>query len=190
MTRETLSLGLAANDKKGDSALVFGAKCEEAFKEIYLFLSGNSSTVTLPTAGLPISKGGTGSVTVQAARDNLGLLTDTNNSFVLGGSATKLYEDRLVNYPQAVRPFSMTKQDSNTYIIKHATSHGLNGFKYVLPRDELGNLLCTCTIEFNTATSNVIVKVYDVLFSNGKYAPDLAKPISIPAGRCIDISLR
>ena len=190
MTREVISIGLAANDKKGDSAIVFGAKCEDAFKELYLFLSGNSSTTTLPTAGLPTSKGGTGGVTVQGARDNLGLLTDTNNSFVLGGSATKLYDDRLVNYPQAVRPFSMIKQDTNTYVIKNATAHGLNGFKYVLPRDELGNLLCTCTIEFDTATSSVIVKVYDVLFSNGKYSPDLSKPISIPTGRCIDISLR
>ena len=190
MTREVISIGLAANDKKGDTAIVFGAKCEDAFKELYLFLSGNSSTVTLPTAGLPISKGGTGGVTVQAARDNLGLLTDTNNSFVLGGSATKLYDDRLVNYPQAVRPFSMTKQDINTYVIKTATSHGLNGFKYVLPRDELGNLLCACTITFDTAASTVTVKVYDVLFSNGKYTPDLNVPMSIPTGRCIDISLR
>ena len=190
MTRETISIGLAANDKKGDSAIVFGAKCEDAFKELYLFLSGNSSTVTLPTAGLPISKGGTGGVSAQGARDNLGLLTDTNSSFVLGGSATKLYDDRLVNYPQAVRPFSMTKQDINTYVIKHATSHGLHGFKYVLPRDELGNLLCTCTIEFDTATSSVVVKVYDVLFSNGKYAPNLNIPMSIPAGTCIDINLR
>ena len=190
MTRETITLGLAANDKKGDTAIVFGAKCEEALKEIYLFLSGNSSTVTLPTAGIPISKGGTGGETVQAARDNLGLLTDTNNSFVLGGSGTKLYDDRLVNFAQAVRPFSMTKQDINTYVIKNATSHGLNGFKYVLPRDELGNLLCTCTIEFEAATSNVIVKAYGVLFSNGKYLPDLNVPMSIPTGRCIDISLR
>lgn len=190
MTRETISIGLAANDKKGDSAIVFGAKCEDAFKELYLFLSGNSSTVTLPAAGLPISKGGTGGETVQGARDSLGILTDTNSSFVLGGSGTKLYDDRLVDYPQAVRPFSMTKQDTNTYVIKNATTHGLNGFKYVLPRDELGNLLCTCTIEFDTATSTVVVKVYDVLFSNGKYVPDLNVPISIPTGRCIDISLR
>lgn len=189
MTRETISIGLAANDKKGDSAIVFGAKCEDAFKELYLFLSGNSSTVTLPAAGIPVSKGGTGGETVQEARDNLGLLTDTNNSFVLGGSATKLYDDRLVNYPQAVRPFSMTKQGINIYVIKNATTHGLNGFKYVLPRDELGNLLCTCTIEF-TEASTVIVKVYDVLFSNGKYLPNLNVPISIPSGRCIDISLR
>ena len=189
MTRETISIGLAANDKKGDSAIVFGAKCEDAFKELYLFLSGNSSTITLPSAGIPVSKGGTGGETIQQARDNLGLLTDTNNSFVLGGSATKLYNDRLVNYPQAVRPFSMTKQDINTYVITSATSHGLNGFKYVLPRDELGNLLCTCTIEF-TAASTVVVKVYDVLFSNGKYLPNLNVPISIPTGRCIDISLR
>ena len=189
MTRETISLGLAANDKKGDSAIVFGAKCEDAFKELYLFLSGNSSTVTLPAAGIPISKGGTGGETIQEARDNLGLLTDTNNSYVLGGSATKLYDDRLVNFPQAVRPFSMTKQDTNTYVIKNATSHGLNGFKYVLPRDELGNLLCTCTIAF-TEASTVVVKVYDVLFSNGKFAPNLNAPMSIPTGRCIDISLR
>ena len=190
MTRETISIGLAANDKKGDSAIVFGAKCEDAFKELYLFLSGNSSTVTLPTAGIPISKGGTGGETVQEARDNLGLLTDTNSSFVLGGSGTKLYDDRLVNFREAVRPFSMTKQDINTYIITSAASHGLHGFKYVLPRDELGNLLCTCTIEFDTATSTVVVKVYDVLFSNGKYEPNLNIPMSIPAGRCIDISLR
>lgn len=190
MTREVISLGLAANDKKGDTAIVFGAKCEDAFKELYLFLSGNSSTVTLPAAGIPISKGGTGGETVQQARDNLGLLTDTNNSFVLGGSATKLYDDRLVNYPQAVRPFTMTKQGTNTYTIKSATSHALNGFKYVLPRDELGNLLCTCTIEFDAAASTAVVKVYDVLFSNGKYSPNLNKPMSIPAGRCIDISLR
>ena len=160
------------------------------FKELYLFLSGNSSTVTLPAVGLPISKGGTGGETVQEARDNLGLLTDTNNSFVLGGSGTKLYDDRLVNFRQAVRPFSMTKQDANTYVIKTATSHGLHGFKYVLPRDELGNLLCTCTITFDTAASTVTVQVYDVLFSDGKYSPDLTKPISIPVGRCIDISLR
>ena len=190
MTRETITLGLAANDKKGDSAIVFGAKCEDTFKELYLFLSGNSSTVTLPAAGIPISKGGTGGETVQQARDNLGLLTDTNNSYVLGGSATKLYDDRLVNFPQAVRPFSMTKQDTNTYVIKNATSHGLNGFNYVLPRDELGNLLCTCTIAFNTASSEGVVKVFDVLFSNGKFAPNLNAPMSIPTGRCIDISLR
>ncbi|MEG0486348.1 MAG: hypothetical protein RR575_00285 [Acinetobacter sp.] len=190
MTRETITLGLAANDKKGDSAIVFGAKCEDAFKELYLFLSGNSSTVTLPSSGIPISKGGTGGETVQEARDNLGLLTDTNNSFVLGGSGTKLYDDRLVNYAQAIRPFSMTKEGINTYVIKTATSHGLNGFKYVLPRDELGNLLCTCTIEFNTVSSTAVVKVYGVLFSNGRYAPDLNAPMSIPEGRCIDISLR
>lgn len=190
MTREVISIGLAANDKKGDSAIVFGAKCEDTFKELYLFLSGNSSTVTLPAAGLPISKGGTGGETVQQARDNLGLLTDTNNSFVLGGSATKLYDDRLVNYPQAVRPFTMTKQDINTYVITPATSHGLNGFKYILPRDALGNLLCTCTFEFITEASTVVVRVFDVLFSNGKYAPNLNVPMSIPTGRCIDISLR
>ena len=190
MTREVISIGLAANDKKGDTAIVFGAKCEDAFKELYLFLSGNSSTVTLPAAGIPISKSGTGGETVQEARDNLGLLTDTNNSFVLGGSGTKLYDDRLVNFREAIRPFSMTKQDINTYVITSATSHGLNGFKYVLPRDELGNLLCTCTIEFDTATSTVVVKVYDVLFSNGKYEPNLNIPMSIPTGRCIDISLR
>ena len=190
MTREVISIGLAANDKKGDTAIVFGAKCEDTFKELYLFLSGNSSTVTLPTAGVPVSKGGTGAETVQGARDNLGLLTDTNNSFVLGGSGTKLYDDRLVNFADAVRPFSMTKQDINTYVITSATSHGLNGFKYVLPRDELGNLLCTCTIEFNTTTSTVSVKVYGVLFSNGKYSPNLSVPMSIPTGRCIDISLR
>ena len=189
MTRETISLGLAANDKRGDSAIVFGAKCEDTFKELYLFLSGNSSTTSLPAAGIPISKGGTGGETVQEARDNLGLLTDTNNSYVLGGSATKLYDDRLVNYPQAVRPFSMSKQDVNTYVITSATTHGLNGFKYVLPRDELGNLLCTCTSEF-TEVSTVVVKVYDVLFSNGKYMPNLNVPMSIPTGRCIDISLR
>lgn len=189
MTRETITLGLAANDKKGDTAIVFGAKCEDTFTELYLFLSGNSSTVTLPAAGIPVSKGGTGGETVQQARDNLGLLTDTNNSYVLGGSATKLYDDRLVNYPQAVRPFSMTKQGVNTYVIKNATTHGLNGFKYVLPRDELGNLLCACTIEF-AAASTVVVKVYDVLFSNGKYSPNLNVPMSIPTGRCIDISLR
>ncbi len=190
MTRETISIGLAANDKKGDTAIVFGAKCEDAFKELYLFLSGNSSPITLPAAGIPVSKGGTGAETIQGARDNLGILTDTNSNFVLGGSATKLYDDRLVNSIQAVKPFTMVKRDINTYVIKSATSHGLNGFTYVLPRDELGNLLCTCTIEFNTDTSEVVVKVYGVLFSNGKYAPNLNIPMKIPSGRCIDISLR
>ena len=187
--RQNIDWGLAPNDKKGMDARTFSMAVEDTFEEIYMFLSGNASTVSLPPGGLSITKGGTGANTVELARYNMGIYTDTNGQLALGGNVSKLYDDRIQSMLAGTNR-TMSKDASGRYVIVGCSAYALQGFKYLLPKDELGNVLCGCEIAFDTAANKTTVSVYAIKYTNGKAVLDKSALISIPSGRCIDLNVR
>lgn len=188
MSRQEIGYGLAPDDKKGDTPRVFAEKCENAFTEIYLYLSGNSSKTTLNKSGLAVSSGGTGAITAKGARDNLGIFEDTNHNLVFGSGAVRLYDDRITPN-QSTKTYDFVKESTGTYRIKLAKGFNTNGFSYILPRDPLGNLLCTCTVTFDATTTDAVVKVYNVVYKSNVVTVGTTLT-DIPSGRCIDFNFK
>ena len=183
--RERFLYGDAAGDNKGDYLRVHAIKAENALSILFSWLSGAASEVSLLN-NLPISRGGTGASTAQKARLNLGLFVTTNNEIVFGGKGISLYDSAVLDHDGTVKP-SLTKHGVGDYTVGNVTGFASNTFTYILPRDELGNLLCGCEITF---TGECNVKVYDLKHVDGKVLLDKTKPMDIPSGRCIDISAK
>ena len=185
--RERFLYGDAAGDGKGDMLRIHALKAEQANSILFNWLSGGRSEVRLQD-GLPIERGGTGGTTAQRGRLNMGIFVNTNNELLFGSKAVSLYNGVILDHDGSVKPV-YKKVALGHYEITGISGYALNGFKYCLPKDELGNVLCTCVIHFvgNTAT----VKVYEVLIhENGNKGVNLKKPMDIPTQRCIDISVK
>lgn len=184
--RDRFIAGDAAGDKKGDMLRIHTLKAEHTAKILFSWLSGGKSEVRLPQA-LSIARGGTGGTTAQSARLSLGMFVDTNDEVVFGPRAISLYDGVILDHTNAIDP-GYTKVATGHYEVSKVPGFGLFGFKYRLPKDDLGNLLCGCDITFNSDVATV--KVYEITYTNGKAELDLTKPMDIPAQRCIDISVK
>ena len=182
--RERFNYGESAGDGKGDFLHTHGVKAEHAETLVFSWLSGGASEVRLPTA-LPISRGGTGATTISKSRLNLGILVNTNNELVFGSKAVSVYDGTVLDHDGTIKPM-FSKQGVGKYLISGVTGFG-SGFTYVLPRDELGNLLCGCEITF---TGEANVSVYAIKYEDGKAVLDKSIPMDIPDKRCIDISAK
>ena len=178
--------GDAAGDGKGDMLRNHSLKAEATATQIYSWLSGGKSEVRLPDA-LPVERGGTGGTTAQKGRLNLGIVVNTNNELVFGSRVVSLYNGTFLDHEGTVKPI-FTKVGIGHYTLTNITGFALNGFKYCLPKDELGNLLCGCAITFADGTATI--KVYGLTRTDGLVSLDLTKPMDIPAQRCIDISTK
>lgn len=186
--RQRFQYGDAAGDKKGDLLRNHVIKAEEAMSILFSWLSGARSEVTLQNA-LPIERGGTGGTTANSGRLGLGLFVDTNDEIVFGAKAISVYDGLVLDHDGSIKP-AITKVDTGHYTITNIPGFALNGFTYRIPKDELGNPLCGCSIEFDTVSSIATLKVYAIIFVDGKYSIDVSQPIDIPNSRCIDISVK
>lgn len=184
--RERFKYGDAAGDGKGDHLRIHAIKAEQTESIVYSWLSGGKSEVRLPDA-LPIERGGTGGTTAQRGRLNLGMVVNTNNEYVFGSKAVSVYDGAVLDHDGTVKP-GFVKNGVGDYRINGPLGFALNGFKYCLPKDELGNLLCGCVITFDAAGLNL--KVHPIKVVSGKITLDTATTIDIPASRCIDISVK
>ena len=185
--RERFLYGDAAGDGKGDMLRIHAIKAEQANSILFSWLSGGTSEVRLKDA-LPIERGGTGGTTAQRGRLNMGIFVNTNNELMFGSKAVSLYEGAILDHDGSVKP-GYKKVGLGHYEISGISGFALNGFKYCLPKDELGNVLCSCVISFenNVAT----VRVYEVfMYVRGVMDIDLENPMDIPSQRCIDISVK
>lgn len=184
--RERFIYGEAAGDGKGDQLRVHAIKAEQTESIVYSWLSGGSSEVRLPNA-LPIERGGTGGTTAQRGRLNLGILVNTNNELVFGSKAISVYDGAVLDHDGTVKP-GFIKNGVGDYRINGPLGFALNGFKYCLPKDELGNVLCGCVTTFDA--TGLTLKVHPIKFESGKSIIDTTKTMDIPASRCIDISVK
>ena len=182
--RERFNYGESAGDGKGDYLHTHGVKAEHAETLVFSWLSGGASEVRLPTA-LPISRGGTGATTASKSRLNLGIFANTNNELMFGSKAVSVYDGTVLDHDGSIKPY-FNKTGTGKYIIGNVIGFG-SGFTYVLPKDEMGNLLCGCEITF---TGEANVSVYAIKYEDGKAVLDKTVPIDIPSGRCIDISAK
>lgn len=184
--RDRFLFGDAAGDGKGDFLRTHAQKAESMATQLYSWLSGGRSEVRLSDA-LPVERGGTGGTTAQKGRLNLGIVVNTNNELVFGSRVVSLYNGTVLDHEGTVKPV-YTKVGTGHYTLTNISGFALNGFKFCLPKDDLGNLLCGCAITFadNVAT----VKVYQLVRTSGLVSLDLTKPMDIPAQRCIDIATK
>ncbi len=182
--RERFNYGESAGDGKGDYLHTHGVKAEHAETLVFSWLSGGASEVRLPNA-LPITRGGTGSTTASKARLNLGIFVNTNNELMFGSKAVSVYDGTVLDHDGTVKP-TFQKLGVGKYLISGVTGFG-PGFTYVLPKDEMGNLLCGCEITF---TGEANVSVYAIKYEDGKAVLDKTVPMDLPNGRCIDISAK
>lgn len=183
--RERFKSGDSAGDGKGDFLRDHSLKDEDFASKTFSWLSGGASEVTLPNA-LPVSRGGTGGASALRARLNLGIFVTTNNELVFGSKGVSLYEGTVLDHDDTVKP-GYIKNSVGSYRIPNVTGFSPNQFTYILPKDELGNLLCGCDITFDTGAN---VFVYAIKYENGKAVLDRTVPMDIPQGRCIDISVK
>lgn len=72
MVKQVVKTGNLGSDGTGDPARTAMQKINLNFTELYDFVGGAEGNTVLPLA-MPMSRGGTGAVTAQAARQNLGL---------------------------------------------------------------------------------------------------------------------
>ena len=184
--RERFLYGDAAGDGKGDMLRVHAIKAEQSNSIVFSWLSGGRSEVRLADA-LPVERGGTGGTTAQRGRLNMGIFVNTNNELLFGSKAVSLYDGAILDHDGSVKPI-YKKVGVGHYEISEVEGFALNGFKFALPKDELGNLLCSCVITF--AAKIATVKVYGLTYANGIVSIDLNSPMNIPASRCIDISIK
>ena len=184
--RERFKYGDAAGDGKGDFLHTHGVKAEHAETLVFSWLSGGASEVRLPDA-LPITRGGTGGTTAQKGRLNLGMLVNTNNELVFGSRAISVYDGAILDHDNTVKP-GFIKNGTGDYRINGPLGFALFGFKYCLPKDELGNVLCGAKIVFDA--TGLTLTTHPVKFNAGIYSIDETIKIDIPPTRCIDISVK
>lgn len=183
--RERFEYGEVAGDNKGDLLRIHAIKAEHTANLLFTWLSGASSEVRLPNA-LPIERGGTGATTANRARMNLGMIINTNNEVSFGARAVSVYDGTVLDHDNTVKPYFI-KNGVGDYTVGNVTGFNPTSFTYILPKDELGNLLCGCEITF---AGEAIIKVYAVKFEDGIFQLDKTLPMDIPPGRCIDISVK
>lgn len=179
--------GDAPDDHKGIDLRNCVMMYNESIQSIVDWISGSPNTKSLIGISLDPSRGGTGGSTALRARQSLGIFVDTNEAMRFGVKAVSLYNGAVLDHDMTVKP-TFSKVDVGHYTLTNVPGFALNGFKYVLPHDELGNLLCACVITFDDLITTI--KVYGVKYENGKALIDLTVPMDIPDGRCIDISVK
>lgn len=179
--------GDAPDDRKGIDLRNCVMMYNESIQAIVDWISGSPNTKTLINTTLDPSRGGTGGATALRARQALGIFVDTNETLRFGARAVSLYNGTVLDHDTTVKP-GFIKLAIGHYTISQVSGFALNGFNYVLPRDELGNLLCSCVITFDDIVATI--KVYAVKYENGKAVIDLTTPMDIPDQRCIDISVK
>lgn len=191
--RSKLKFGTSADDKTGDLLQEGARLIEDAFAEIYFFLSGGASEVKLPDT-LPVSRGGTGVINDTL----LGSVVVKNGSASMGLSA-------VLGVPQAL--ITLTTNGANTYQFDGGTnikSIRYTGYSFTItglgsevidessvaiPKDVNGNPLVAVHVVHDSVSKSYTVTVYEVAYEGGRVVPNMLVPKDIPEGSCIRLLL-
>lgn len=176
ITREDISIGEYADDKKGDFLRNAGEKMNNNFKNLFSYLNGGLSEATIPTdRGLPIVRGGTGGVTVASALKNLGIFRDVNGKLFSGMQFLTLSHTAITSSNDTAP--TVSNPTIGEYVLT-----GFNGFptgyqKFAVPEDDYGNPKC-CVVPL-LVEEDLTLKIYASTFINGFCEPDLLMPLSL-----------
>jgi hypothetical protein len=195
-TRERISIGEAANDGKGTDLNVAGKLLEDFMTQLCLFLTGSTSEVLIPNV-LPTSRGGTGATTTQEHINYLRFYGA--NSFAF--ASNKYQPIALISIENGsngtVKPLTnlsnaiqVDKPNTGQYVFELVNKDFAvsNGKGTVIP-DALGNQLFG--YELNQNGSLLSVNTYALKFDNttGIYSLDKTKPIDIPVGNSLLLTI-
>ena len=183
MEVEQLNYGEAPNDKKGFDARTSEMITDNNFKAIVFWITGGLKTFGSLLNALPVSRGGTEATTAKQARINLGFVTGPNNEFVFGNQSVELYDTGYRKYGAVNNDYAFTHVGVGEYKLEGLVSDSFGtGYKMVLPKDELDNVLVGATIAVVSGVATI--KTFAITMVSGK-ATLSAVPMDIPEGRFI-----
>lgn len=186
---EQLNYGEAPNDKKGFDARTSEMITDNNFKAIVEWITGGAKQFgRISNVALPVSRGGTEASTAMQARINLGLVTGPNNEIVFGNNAVELFNSKYTKYGKVNNDYAFTKVGVGDYKLEglFSDSYG-TGYKMVLPKDDLGNVLVGATIAVVSGVASI--KTFAITVVEGK-ATLSAVPMDIPDGRFILFNIK
>lgn len=187
MAIELPSVGDSANDGNGEYLRIACMMYNQNFKDIVAWITGGGKESGVLNVSLPISQGGTGATTAAAARTNLGLVLGPNNELVYGNNSIEMYDDKFTLYGRVNNDYSFERTGLGTYSLNDIGSFSSYGYKILLPKDELDNVLVAAEVEIVERV--LTVKTYAVKYVNGKAVMDTATPMDIPSGRFISLNV-
>lgn len=159
------------------------------FKAIVEWITGGAKQFgRISNVALPVSRGGTEASTAMQARINLGLVTGPNNEIVFGNNAVELFNSKYTKYGKVNNDYAFTKVGVGDYKLEglFSDSYG-TGYKMVLPKDDLGNVLVGATIAVVSGVASI--KTFAITVVEGK-ATLSAVPMDIPDGRFILFNIK
>ena len=183
MEVEQLNYGEAPNDKKGFDARTSEMITDNNFKAIVFWITGGLKTFGSLLNALPVSRGGTEATTAKQARINLGFVTGPNNEFVFGNQSVELYDTGYRKHGAVNNDYAFTHVAVGEYKLEGLISDSFGtGYKMVLPKDELDNVLIGATITVLGGIATI--KTFAINMVDG-IATLSATPMDIPNGRFI-----
>lgn len=186
---EQLNYGEAPNDKKGFDARTSEMITDNNFKAIVEWITGGAKQFgRISNVALPVSRGGTEASTAMQARINLGLVTGPNNEIVFGNNAVELFNSKYTKHGKVNNDYAFTKVGVGDYKLEGLSSDSYGtGYKMVLPKDDLGNVLVGATITIVSGVATI--KTFAITVVNGQ-ATLSAVPMDIPDGRFILFNIK
>lgn len=137
----------------------------------------------ISNVALPISRGGTEASSAMQARINLGLVTGPNSELVFGNHAVELFNIKYTKHGKTNNDYAFTHVGVGDYKLEGLVSNSFGtGYKMVLPKDELGNVLVGATIDIVSGIATI--KTFAINMVEG-IATLSTVPMDIPEGRFI-----
>ena len=188
MEIEQLNYGEAPNDKKGFDARTSEMITDNNFKAIVFWITGGLKTFGSLLNALPVSRGGTEATTAKQARINLGFVTGPNSELVFGNYAVELFNTKYTKHGKTNNDYAFTHVGVGDYKLEGLVSDSFGtGYKMVLPKDELDNVLIGATIAVVSGVATI--KTFAITMVGGK-ATLSTVPMDIPEGRFILFNIR
>lgn len=188
MALQVIYLGQSAGDGKGDLLYNAMQKTNQNFVELYNWIGGATGSLVLPNF-LPVSRGGTGSTSVQGARKNMGLYVDVNGGVVFGYPVVDLFNHK-ADCTDAALQVGFSRTAVGKYELTNTKGLGINGFKMVLPKDDLGMPLFGAVLSYTDGLLRISTYKTKIDTTAGKVVVDTSKPMDIPAGSFMNIHIK
>ena len=188
MDLERINYGEAPDDHKGMDVRNLCILLDNNFVALVEYLTGGAQQSGRLNKGLPVERGGTGAESAMQARINLGLVTGPNNELVFGNHSVEVYDTGYRIHGKVNNDFAFTKVSTGVYTLSGLTSPNYGtGFKMLLPKDELGNVLVGAVL--SAAEGVATIKVHPIVYTAGKASMNTAVAADIPSGRFVSFNI-